>query len=57
MLGKRMWFSCDGDINCAAEVIADGKDATIANITQTARREGWTVTRAGEQFCPKHRPV
>ncbi|MBL3752946.1 hypothetical protein [Mycobacteroides abscessus] len=56
MLGKRLWFSCDGDINCGEEVLAEGKEATVANITRVARREGWTVTRSGEQFCPQHRP-
>ncbi len=55
MLGKQLWFSCDGDIDCDSEVLVDGKEATVANLTRVARAEGWAVTRDGRQFCPKHR--
>lgn len=42
MLGKQLWFSCDGDIDCDSEVLADGKGATVANLTRvcSGRRVG-----------------
>lgn len=51
MFFKVAGIRCDA---CDEETSCEGRDATLAQVTSQARREGWAISSAGH-FCPQHR--
>lgn len=51
MFFKIMGIVCDA---CDEETSCEGRQATMAQVTSQARREGWAISSAGH-FCPQHR--
>ncbi|MBB6564445.1 Fe-S cluster assembly scaffold protein SufB [Kribbella sandramycini] len=50
-----MWITCDGapGVECDAEIVRHGHEATVAHLGSAARAAGWTVSR-GLALCPLH---
>lgn len=54
MFYKTMGIQCDVDPCDTEEVELQGREATMGQVTNQARKEGWSISSAGH-FCPQHR--